>query len=465
MKNIGFDDIEFKLVTLFIFGMGLLIVWFNVMGYEILFPNRDYPINPFTVLLFITESAVLIWTSSVIKNWYSTSRILKVALFVLVPAFWLLCYTGINSYLNSLATNDVKIVLTAEHDNETRQNQIEDISRDIKDFNTELIALRARNVNIDHKIESDTKELSAISIQDSERRKTARDCSQSPDCAAAIANFKKQIDSLNRNIETSQKDKEANSDNIRKLESDIFNSRSTMNSLRSEIAKVNNTHSGTKTDYDQKKQMYVSIVNKVSSWFGVKFDDPFGAFISFISALIYPVYFILNLLKSLSTPEHKERRKHSLLLKRERRDIRDIALAKLLKYMRVWASRRTKIIEVEKIVEVPVEVEKEVERTIEVEKIVEVEIEKEVERIVEVEKIVEVEIEKFVEVPVKVEVPVYVDRIQKVSEPMIVKEPQIIIHERIVPIPENITSDELEELLNAQSRSEQTTRVESPELA
>lgn len=98
----------------------------------------------------------------------------------------------------------------------------------------------------------------------------------------------------------------------------------------------------------EKKETYEQIVVKIGSWFGIEFDDPFGAFVSFISALIYPVYFILNLLSSLNTPEHNERRKQKAALRKERADVRDIAITKLFKYLRVWAHRRNKTIQVEK---------------------------------------------------------------------------------------------------------------------
>ncbi|GAL18563.1 hypothetical protein JCM19235_1986 [Vibrio maritimus] len=137
---------------------------------------------------------------------------------------------------------------------------------------------------------------------------------------------------------------------------------------------------------------------------------------------------------------------------RKRKSNRNEIYRKAIRYFRVWAHRRIKTLEkeVEKVVETEVVVEKEIE------KIVEVEIE--VEKTVEVTKEVPVEIK--VEVPVEVErivevsteVPVYIEKIKKVPEPVFIKDPQVIIHERVVPVPENITAEELEKLLNAQPR-------------
>lgn len=154
---------------------------------------------------------------------------------------------------------------------------------------------------------------------------------------------------------------------------------------------------------------------------------------------------------------------------------------RLMKYLRVWARRRQKIREkeVECLVEVEKIVEKEVEKRIEVP--VEVEVEKIVERIKEVpieveklvEKIKEVPVEVRIEVPVEVErlipvdkeIPVYIERIQKVPEPYFIPDPQVVIHERIIPVPEDITAKELEELLNAQPRLNTAIRDEKIETA
>ena len=117
---------------------------------------------------------------------------------------------------------------------------------------------------------------------------------------------------------------------------------------------------------------------------------------------------------------------------------------KLLKYLRVWANRRkkTRNVEVVKEVEIEIEVEKIVEKPVEV--VVEKEVKVEVERIVQVEK----------------EVPIYVDRVKKVSEPVFITEPQVVIHERIIPVPEGISARELEELLAAQPTLNEMTKNE-----
>ena len=89
-------------------------------------------------------------------------------------------------------------------------------------------------------------------------------------------------------------------------------------------------------------------------------------------------------------------------------------------------------------------------------------VEKEVEVIKEVPYEVKVEVPVEVDriVEVKVEVPVYIEKIKKVPEPVFINDPQIIIHERIIPVPADITGEELEKLLNAQPRLNETARAE-----
>ncbi|MGF1719133.1 hypothetical protein L4D20_03705 [Vibrio kyushuensis] len=466
------------LIQIMLFILGALIVWFNILGYDILFPNDDFSINPFSALLFFTEAAVLVWTSQVIKNWYTTSRLLKMMIFILVPAFWFLCYSGINSYLNSLATSEISTVESEIVINDNRNELINSLEVRRGNISGELSNLRSSNQRIDISLSESNQKISELSTKSSDRRLTQLDCNAVEDCRVSVENYQQQIDTLSHNMEVHQKDKEGNSERIRRLESELIDIDSRVSGMELEIVESRNSYAGTETSFNQKKEVYESIVLQVSSWFGLTPSNPFGVFVSFISMIIYPVYFILNLLVSLNTEEHKEIRRAKKDKKTKQKDYRLAFYNRMIKYFRVWAHRRTKTVEVDKIVEVPVEVEKEVERIvevpvevevdkiIEVEKIVNVEVEvvKEVEKIVEIEKEVEKIVEKIVEVPVEIEVPVYIDKIHKVSEPMIIKEPQIIIHERIVPIPEDITANELEELLNAKPGSDETSRVEQTEM-
>jgi len=106
---------EHVCLRIMLFVMGSLIVLFNVLGYEVLFKAEPLiyflPISPFGILLGCAEFAVLLWTSAVIKEWSVSSRILKLSMFILVPAFWFLCYAGVNSYLDSLASAEITTVI------------------------------------------------------------------------------------------------------------------------------------------------------------------------------------------------------------------------------------------------------------------------------------------------------------------------------------------------------------------
>lgn len=130
----------------------------------------------------------------------------------------------------------------------------------------------------------------------------------------------------------------------------------------------------------------------------------------------------------------------------------------------MWAHRRKKIQvkEVERIVEIEKVIEKEVDKIVEREIVVEKEVEVIKQVPIEVRVEVPVEVDRIVEVPT--EVPVFVDKIKKVPEPVFIKDPQIVIHERIIPVPENITGEELEKLLNAQPRLNETARIAESQL-
>ena len=494
---------NFRLL-IFLYLMGFLIIAFNVKGYNTLFPDDEWLgiASPFGVLLGAAELAVLVWTSAVIGHWPSSSRWLKCGVFVMVPAFWFLCFSGVNSYLNTLATAEIQKVSEVEQVGSTNREylsgrieekslldrQLEQRGRELERLEEKIVQINAENQN--------------LSVTASERRKAVADCTQNADCSAAVESISEQIETGNEEISDLRMKRRIVMDGIR---SDTL----VRNSLRDEIrdlekitATARNEQAGTKSKFDLKKESVEHLMGGFFSFFGVKLNSPFNFFIFLVSAIIYPVYFLLNLYIALNSEENQAARSARRSVQKERKSIREALLKKfikyarinslrkkrdsknseaerkailennfgrrellyrrLLKYLRVWAHRRKKVVEkeVEKIVEREVEVEKEVDR------IVEIEVEKEVEKIVEVpvEKRVEVavEVDRIVEVPT--EVPVYVEKIKKIEVPFFVTEPQVVIHERLIPVPEDISGAELEELFNAQPRLNATARKKAEEL-
>ena len=55
-----------------------------------------------------------------------------------------------------------------------------------------------------------------------------------------------------------------------------------------------NAVSNTESSYELKKANYELIIVSLAGFFNVKVDNPFGLFVSLLSFIIYPVYFILN---------------------------------------------------------------------------------------------------------------------------------------------------------------------------
>ncbi|MGR5205776.1 hypothetical protein [Vibrio sp. PNB23_22_7] len=445
------------------FLMGSMVIAFNVAGYDLLFFDEPWipfiPVSPFGLLLGVTEIAVLIWTQFVLSRWLSVGRFLKVCTFVLVPAFAFLCYSGINSYLSTLATSDIAKANEARLISENNAAYIKSLEREVATLEEQITEVRAQIVPKTEDITSKSEIIKSLSEQASERRlKGGRVCADNPDCAAAVENFQSQIDMLTREVKDIGDSRRHDEDRLTRLEQHLYE---TQNKLRNEKISDRqsvNVHSGVESTFELKKQAYSSIIIGVAESIGVERPkDPFQVFVSFISALIYPVYFLLNLYLCMQSEEwvsHREKKKifverkwsiRNTLIKqliklvklsiRKRIELKkelnnlypkkeDLykkgILRRVLKYYRVHAAKRQKV---RKIVET-IEVVKEIE----------------VEKIVEVEKEVVKEVIK--------EVPVEVVRIEKIKEPMIVREPSIIIHERIVPVPEDASAEDIEDLLH-----------------
>ncbi|NOI90096.1 hypothetical protein F0235_06550 [Vibrio splendidus] len=501
-------------LRIMLFVMGAMIILFNVKGYEVLFhadPLIPFiPISPFGILLGCAEIAVLAWTSAVIREWSVSSRVLKVSMFALVPAFWFLCYSGVNSYLDSLATEEIRKVEEAKKLTSNNEEYLATLSQNVNKYERQLTELRAVQASVNEQISIKNIQIQQLSDQASARRLKALDCSAVPDCKSSVFAFESQSKRIANDVQNLDTTRNRNQERLSKLQDDLDSSQNEIDKRKLANTLSMNEFAGTESGFILKKSAYEKAVLSIFSLFGVYVEKPFDLFMMLVSGLIYPVYFLLNLFLSLNSEENRiarEKRleskkvRHMLLqsitryirsrtlrkkktslenladsfkLRRKRKSRRELVYKKMIRYFRVWAHRRkkTKTVKVEKIIEVPTEVEIEkiveveniVEKEIEVEKIIEIEkiVEKEVEveRIIEIEKIVEkevaVEVEKIVEVPT--EVPVYVEKIKTIPEPMFINDPQIIIHERIIPVPADITGKELEELINAQPRLNTVTR-------
>lgn len=510
--NKFFPKVEIKSIKWLTLVMGLLIVIFNVQGYDILFPDEKWfgLFTPFAVLLGVTELAVLLWSTGVIENWHSTSRILRCSLFVVTIAFFILSFSGINSYLSNLATKDFTSVQVDNEHNRNNEQLIEQKRTDQTNIKQELDQLRQQRSEIIASIDTKNTQINQANQLSSERRLKAVDCALVPDCKAAVDKYEDEAYRIGQDLQSLSNQRNNLDTRINRKEDELDNLSITINEASSETKSKRDKNAETQVSFQQKQDIYANIVLKITSWIGWQPADPFGVFINFVSGLIYPIYFLLNLYNALHSPEHIAVRQHRKTQQREKRSLkiwllrrimrsirtrqlikkrehsknckfileqkqhRNALIKRLIRYFRVWAHRRTKtrINEVERRVEVPTVVEKEIEKIVEIQ----VEVEKQVDKIVEVEVVVEkivevikeVPVEVRVEVPVEVdrivkvdsEVPVYIDRIKEVSVPYFVPDPQILVHERIIPVPEGITGEELEAILRAQPTLNQEARAQ-----
>lgn len=492
--------------------MGFLIVLFNIKGYGHLFPDDKWfgIATPFAALLGVTELAVLWWSSQVIYHWPSTSRILKWALGAVTLVFFALSFSGINSYLSNLATKDFTSVQVDNEYNRNNEQLVEQSRNAQADIKQELEQLRQQRSDIITSMDTKNQQINHANQLASDRRLKALVCDDVPDCKAAVDKYEDEANRIGQDLQSLRNQRNNLDARISRKEEEFDILSSTINQSLSVTKYNRDKNAGTQIVFKQKQDIYANIVLKITGWFGWQPKDPFGVFINFVSGLIYPMYFLLNLYNALNSPENckvRENRRNQLREKssitnrllyritrqlrarllrkkrenakrhcvlREQKDTRSQLMMRLIRYFRVWANRRTKtrINEVERIVEVPTIVEKEVDKIVEIQ----VEVEKLVDKIIEVEVIVEKTVEVIKEIPVEVhievpvevdrivkvdqEVPVYIDRIKEVPVPYFIPDPQILVHERIIPVPEGITGEELEEILKAQPILNQEARAQ-----
>ena len=496
-KNIvGIVSSYSVMLKIMLFIMGLLIVTFNVKGYEVLFGDTPLipfiPVSPFGVLLGFAELSVLVWTSAVISNWHGSSRILKFSIWLLVPAFSFLSYAGINSYLGTLASKDIQEVNEIVLISKNNAGVLLDLQKEKALKIKEIDRVSEEQVNLNNQISAKNNHINDLLKEASIRRLTASDCSAVRDCADTVQNLDNQTFLLKSDVASLNRTRERNDGKIAKAENRVEVVTSQISALKLNERDAKNEVANTESSYTLKKANYERIIISVAGVFNIKPEDPFGVLVSLLSFLIYPVYFILNLYTGLNSQSNIDVREKRAKQKKERKSLRNALLKsisvyiralvlrkkvsirqnlkdaivqrrtrksrrekyyiKMMRYFRVWAHRRkkTRDIEVERIVEKELIIEKEIEIVVEKE----VEVEKIIEKIQEIKVEVRVEVpvyvDKIVEVPT--EIPIFIDKIKKVPEPFFIKEPEIIIHERLVPVPADITAQELEMIFNAQPR-------------
>lgn len=435
--------------------MGVLIISFNIMGYNLLFKDESvFPfinVTPFALLLGCAEVAVLMWTSAVISNWRNAHFLLKGAMFLIVPAFAFLCYSGINSYLNTLATADIKAANEVKLKKENNKAYIATLEQEVSEYSSTLAELTKQVVPLSEQIELKMAQISLTQAKASERRLGSLVCDENPDCKAAVTGFENEVRLLNAEVEQLSNTRHQIQNDQAEIKTLLSQANSILRQEKLTERELSNSVVGNEAGFNLKKKSYEAVVVTTASWLGIELKDPFGAFVSFISAIIYPVYFLLNLFLSLSgDQELSQLRAAKKAMRAEIKlrnwSTRNILLKTIADYLKVGIKQRMllrKMMKKNKLKPQPGQVAKLIKyvRTLK----------RKSTRTIRDIKIVE----KVIEVPK--EVAVYVDRVQTVSEPMIIKEPQVIIHERIIPVPDTVTAKELEELLGAQPKLNEGT--------
>ena len=397
-------DLNKKILYILLFLIGLTIIIFNIVGYKELLNEPVLGlITPFGFLIGLIELAVLFWTAGIIRNFKTANWILKLAIIPVFFSFWLLCFTGINSYLKKHSYSEVKELQAAKIESKNNNIQLKFINEQLSLVQVTLDNIKKENNFDNDRITELQVEANQISTKMSKRRLGSLVCDRNIDCKEAISDYKQQIDNIQQQIDQLHGSVVAKQQLIADYQSEISDLIKNKKSLSEKNRELMNLHAQTEGSFSVKKQTYEDIVIKVFNLLGLSVPkEPYSYFIAFISLIIYPIYFLLNLYLNLDS---------DVSGKLTNKKTSKSSHRKLFKYLRVWAHRR------QKTRNVPV--------------------------IREVEKVVEKE------------VAVYVDRIQKISEPMIVSVPEPIIHERLIPVPEDISAKDLAELMTIRSeRSE-----------
>ncbi|WP_028117884.1 hypothetical protein [Ferrimonas senticii] len=441
------------LVMTFLMGSGIIL--FNIMGYRQLFDEEPLflSLTPFGLLIGIAEIAVLVWVSFIISNLPTQSRFMRfIALPFVVISFAALSFAGINSYLKDSSFRDLEQAKTVK--TKAGNNKVV-----IDDLKLQIASEEAKAANAQKLFEKSAatiQELTAknaqISTQMSERRagEKWRNCEDSIDCAASVRDYGQQKEQNDQSIKMLQLSME-------QAQIQIGNAMAAATNLKTEVRELTrkdridlNAHASTENKFATKQQTYVNLINSITDTLGLeRSNDPFSLFIGFVSLIIYPLYFLLNLAFSLGSAPNRavriekrkkrealkaekealvsEKRKLNNIIKRQKcianhdKKMADLQRnvtnkGKLLKYLRVWAARRTKIREVEK------EVEVEIIKEVEVDIVKEVEIQTIVEKLVEVDRII----------PVRHEVAVEIVKVEPVLQNV------------FIPVPENLTAAEMQ---------------------
>ena len=337
--------------------MGVLIVWFNVMGYNILFKDEPifWIITPIAILFFFAEMSVLLWSSSILRNWRKTKAILKGSMFIVVPIFGLLSFTGINSYLNNLATSDYVDATTTIKNNDKNLAYIEQRKPELNTLRKDLTRLQGQKSTLEANLQSYTNTSADFSIKISQRKAAEKrgQCDDFADCKEAVDGFIKMINEISALKVPLKHD-------IFKLRKEIDKISKKIDLIALDINKRNIilldnavSVSAVESEFENKKKIYEDIVIKVASWFGLTINDPFSVFVAFISGIIYPVYFLINLYIGLSNNDSlvekeeiyqikHQQRKDKISRKKSYYQLRSSILKKIYKliYLRVQFSRR-----------------------------------------------------------------------------------------------------------------------------
>ena len=408
-------DMKLLPMKIVLLAMGTGIVISNVTGYDTLFSLEKGIfgiISLFGLIMITAEVAVLLYTSSILSSYFRQPKILQYSLPIVVILFSFLSFSGLNSYLTNSALKDYKLIETTKNKELASNDRVNILNKESDEYAVNIEALNKKQEEITTMMGKLDAEIIKISgLIDKRRLKTRGQCQDSPDCTAVVSGFNDKIKGHELSKNTYQKQ-------INNILSDIKNNQDLISKKKQEISSLEkdkferqDLQSGSESEHTSKIGNYEKVVGSVLGIFNIKVDKPFEWFIGLVAAIIYPVYFLVNMYIGLNSEENKE----YFATKRSTRKDKTITKMKLYAMFVRWyksnravSKRRVKFKE----------------------------------KIVEVEKIIEVPTGHIVEK--SIEVPVYVTKIEKVIEQVPIE--RQTPYPMFVPVPEGISPKKLKEL-------------------
>ncbi|NOH24309.1 tetraspanin family protein [Vibrio europaeus] len=292
--------------TLFFMKTAVLSIGFGICvfaadGYTTLFSSSKFSIlgwetSTVGVFMILLELGILAYITHMFSAWYRKTLMQKVYLGVVVICFSLLCYSGMSSYLWKAYSAEYASVLSSGVETGTMHKRIENSQEQIVDLEARLLEQKERVTEVEQKVEELNNQIVKNSNDKSERRTRFKDCSQSVDCSAAIADLDRAAALLETNYASMLKEKARAQDKYSALEDRKEQLLDRISELQLNVENINLESGGIDAERKEKSAAISAIIVSVYNMLGKEQpQEPFKIAVNFIAFIIYPCYILLNM--------------------------------------------------------------------------------------------------------------------------------------------------------------------------